>query len=197
MIRLDATTRKLQIILAGAVTTNQLPVTVCYSDKTATTYNGATQLAVTNGGTAVDICAAPAASTIRDIDCIDVQNADTVNAVVTIRLNDSGTLYTLFQATLATGDQMTFTHGQGWKVLDSTGAAKGGGGGSGTVTTVSVATANGFAGTVANATTTPAITVKTSITGLLKGNGTAISAASKYGPPGNVCNSRRSCPDPS
>jgi hypothetical protein len=37
--------------------------------------------------------------------------------------------------------------------------------------------ANGFAGTVATATTTPAITLTTSITGLLKGNGTAISAA--------------------
>lgn len=49
--------------------------------------------------------------------------------------------------------------------------------GSGTVTTVSVASANGFAGTVATATTTPAITLSTSITGVLKGNGTAISAA--------------------
>jgi hypothetical protein len=45
---------------------------------------------------------------------------------------------------------------------------------SGTVTTVSVASANGFAGTVANATTTPAITLTTSQTGLLSGNGTAI-----------------------
>ena len=53
----------------------------------------------------------------------------------------------------------------------------GGGGGSGTVTTVSVVSANGLAGTVANATTTPAITLSTSITGVLKGNGTAISAA--------------------
>lgn len=52
-----------------------------------------------------------------------------------------------------------------------------GGGGSGTVTSVSVATANGFAGTVATATTTPAVTVKTTVTGLLKGNGTAVSAA--------------------
>lgn len=50
--------------------------------------------------------------------------------------------------------------------------------GAGSVTTVSVASANGFAGSVANATSTPAITVSTSITGLLKGNGTAISAAS-------------------
>jgi hypothetical protein len=52
-----------------------------------------------------------------------------------------------------------------------------GGGGSGTVTSASVVSANGFAGTVATATTTPAITITTSITGLLKGNGTAISAA--------------------
>jgi hypothetical protein len=49
--------------------------------------------------------------------------------------------------------------------------------GTGTVTSVSVVSANGFAGTVATATTTPAITLTTSITGLLKGNGTAISAA--------------------
>lgn len=51
------------------------------------------------------------------------------------------------------------------------------GGGSGTVTSVSVASANGFAGSVANATSTPAITISTTITGLLKGNGTAVSAA--------------------
>jgi hypothetical protein len=47
----------------------------------------------------------------------------------------------------------------------------------GTVTSASVVSANGFAGTVATATTTPAITLTTSITGVLKGNGTAISAA--------------------
>lgn len=50
--------------------------------------------------------------------------------------------------------------------------------GTGTVTSVSVVSANGFTGTVATATTTPAITLTTSITGVLKGNGTAISAAS-------------------
>jgi len=54
----------------------------------------------------------------------------------------------------------------------------GGGGGSGTVTSVSVTSANGFAGTVTNPTTTPSISLSTTVTGLLKGNGTAISAAS-------------------
>ena len=49
--------------------------------------------------------------------------------------------------------------------------------GSGTVTSASVISANGFAGTVATDTTTPAITLTTSITGVIKGNGTALSAA--------------------
>ena len=47
----------------------------------------------------------------------------------------------------------------------------------GSVTSVSVASANGFAGTVANPTTTPAITLTTIITGIIKGNGTALLAA--------------------
>ena len=47
----------------------------------------------------------------------------------------------------------------------------------GTVTTVSVVSANGFTGTVANPTSAPAITLTTNISGVLKGNGTAISAA--------------------
>lgn len=51
------------------------------------------------------------------------------------------------------------------------------GGGTGTVTSVSITTANGLAGTVSNPNTTPAISLSTTITGLLKGNGTAISAA--------------------
>lgn len=49
--------------------------------------------------------------------------------------------------------------------------------GSGTVTSLSVASANGFAGTVANATTTPAITLTIPATGVLKSNGTAVGAA--------------------
>ena len=50
-------------------------------------------------------------------------------------------------------------------------------GGTGTVTSVSVVSANGFAGTVATASTVPAITLTTTITGIIKGNGTAISSA--------------------
>lgn len=54
--------------------------------------------------------------------------------------------------------------------------------GTGTVTSVSVVSANGFAGSVATATTTPAITLSTSVSGLLYGNGTAIAATTVSAP---------------
>ena len=49
--------------------------------------------------------------------------------------------------------------------------------GSGTVTSASVVSANGLAGTVATATTTPAFTFTTTVNGIAKGNGTGFSAA--------------------
>lgn len=64
-----------------------------------------------------------------------------------------------------------FTYGTNnikWSMFSSAGSG---------VSSVSVTSANGFAGTVANPSTTPAITVSTTVTGLLKGNGTSVSAA--------------------
>lgn len=51
------------------------------------------------------------------------------------------------------------------------------GAGSGSVTNVSVVSANGFAGTVANPSSTPAITLTTSVSGMLKGLASALTAA--------------------
>jgi hypothetical protein len=53
----------------------------------------------------------------------------------------------------------------------------GSGGGSGTVTSVAVESANGLNGTVADDTTTPQITLETTVTGVLKGASGAIEAA--------------------
>ena len=69
------------------------------------------------------------------------------------------------------------------------GGGGGGGGGSGTVTSVSGETANGFVVSVNEETTTPEITVATSISGVLKGSGGALVAAvagtDYLGPTGN------------
>jgi hypothetical protein len=78
-----------------------------------------------------------------------------------------------FGRTLTAGSGITITDGDG-TLGNPTISATGSGG---TVTTLSVVSANGLAGTVANPTTTPAITLSTTITGLLSGNGTAISGS--------------------
>ena len=81
----------------------------------------------------------------------------------------------LGRTTTSTGAAEEITVGSGLLLSAGSLTATGGGG---SVTTASVVSANGFAGTVANASTTPAITLTTNVTGLLKGNGTAVSAAS-------------------
>jgi hypothetical protein len=55
--------------------------------------------------------------------------------------------------------------------------------GGGSVTSVSVVSANGFAGTVVNPSSTPAITLTTGITGALKGVGGALAAATQADTP--------------
>ena len=78
-----------------------------------------------------------------------------------------------------TGTAYAFTSaGTAGQVLQSNGAGAPtwANAATGTVTAVSVSTANGFAGTSSGG-ATPALTLTTSVTGLLKGNGTAMSAA--------------------
>lgn len=98
---------------------------------------------------------------------------------MTVIINGSNTP-TAGAVAVGDGTTLNFTAaGTAGQVLTSNGAAvpTWTDNGSGTVTSASVVSANGFAGTVATATSTPAITLTTSITGLLKGNGTAMSAA--------------------
>jgi len=74
------------------------------------------------------------------------------------------------------------TIGSGVSFAGGTLSASGSGG---TVTAVSVASSNGFAGTSSGG-TNPSLTLTTTVTGVLKGNGTAISAAAAgtdYAPP--------------
>ena len=97
------------------------------------------------------------AGTTAHITCIDA----TVNTAAAL---DSG----LTDFVAASGSQSGYLTSTDWTTFNGKGA--------GTVTSASVVSANGFAGTVATSTSTPAITLTTSITGMLKGNGTAISA---------------------
>jgi len=175
MIVLDSTLKTLEIVLSGAVTTNQLPFVAVYVDVTTTAYTPIENDGASNNTTAVTMVAAPAASTQRQIKFLSVQNEDTVNATVILQYNDNGTTRRISKFTLNPDDTLLYTDGEGMRVLDSTGSLKQSLSGS-PVSSISIASANGFAGSSSGG-TTPILTLTTSISGLLKGNGTAISAA--------------------
>ena len=78
-----------------------------------------------------------------------------LNSLIPNQINNNGKFLTTNGSTLS------------WSIVN----------GSGTVTSVNVVSANGFAGTVTNGSSAAAITITTSVNGVLKGNGTSISAA--------------------
>lgn len=136
--------------------------------------------AITIGNTAVYL-----GNTTTSIGNLSLANVTITSVSTPITAAQGGTGLTSITANNvmignATGSVLLVAPGTTGNVLTSTGTAwqSTAPSAGGSVTSVSVVSANGFAGTVATATSTPAITLTTSITGVLKGNGTAISAAS-------------------
>lgn len=124
MIRLSATSQKLQAVLTAAVAANQPVATVNYSDQTTTAYSGGTQRAALNSTTAVDICDAPGASTVRDIDFLSIYNKDTAAVEITVMVDVSATDYEQVKVTLSAGDTLQYVHGMGWRVTNTAGEVK-------------------------------------------------------------------------
>jgi len=118
---LDATTKSIEIVLAGVVAANQLPFTAHYADKTAIAFTPGENDGVTNDAVAVTMVAAPAASTERLISALSMYNADTATATVTVQLNNNGTLRAVVEVALATGYSLHYDE-DGWRVLNSSGA---------------------------------------------------------------------------
>lgn len=124
MIVLTQTTDVIQVVLGGAVTTNQLNCLANYRDITTSAYTPGRTVTNTNGTTAVNLVPSPGASTQRVVDFLSVFNRDTANAEVTVRFSDNGTFYTLFQAVLAPNEKLEYAEGDGFKVLNTAGSIK-------------------------------------------------------------------------
>jgi len=117
MIVLSQTTDKIQVILGGAVSTNQGQCIASWRDINASGgYTAGRSLANTNNTTDVDLVASPAASTQRLIDYISVYNNDSASITVTVKYDASGTDYILWKGTLTTGQRLEYENGKGWTV---------------------------------------------------------------------------------
>lgn len=145
-------------------------ITTTATGGTTTTLTVASSKAQQFTGSATQTLVMPNATTLTNGFQYYVMNRST--GAITVNANGGGLLQTMAASTFATFTLVN--NGTAAGVWDAAYTALGGGG---SVTTVSVVTANGFQGSVANAGTTPAITLQTSVTGMLKGSGNALVAA--------------------
>ena len=125
MIVLDnAGTRALSLIN----TQNGANVEVNFSDYTTTTgvyARGVPTLTTISSGTTTSICATPAASTIRDIDYVNIYNTYAGSQNFTVQITSgSGGPFILVFATLAQNESLNYTHGSGWCAMDANGNRK-------------------------------------------------------------------------
>lgn len=145
MNKLDTTTRKLQILLAGTVSTTACDWTVSYRDENRNAPQNlgavpsATMAGTVSSVTAVDLLSAPSVNTIvRVPERISFKNRDVSTHAVTFRLNDNATTYQYWSPTLLTGESAFYDENQGWYATDASGARKTALGATGQFTTLTV-----------------------------------------------------------
>lgn len=114
MIVLASTTDIIQAVVSSSVTTNQLRCFACWRDITSSTYVAGRTVTNTNNTTAVSVVTAPAASTQRVVDLVNIYNADTTSKEITVRFYDNGTTYDLWKGILEVGEICQYTNDQGW-----------------------------------------------------------------------------------
>lgn len=114
-MKLTTTNDKIQIVLGGAITTNQLQCLTTWKVYTTTTTTDGKRATDTNSTTDVDLAGAPASGETYDIQNINVYNKDTVSATVTIKLDVSGTETILYKGVVGVNDVISWTAEGGWK----------------------------------------------------------------------------------
>ncbi len=121
---LDTTTRKLQAFLSGAAATTNPTVTVSFYDVPRQSkadnseYLRSPQFTVLDGAAETDICAAPTVQgTVRNVEYINIYNADSATVTVTVAVDDSGTNRIQAKIVLLTGQAAQWTAKSSWNLV--------------------------------------------------------------------------------
>jgi hypothetical protein len=114
-MKLTTTNDKLQVVLGGAVTTNQLQCLCSYRIFTSSAVSDGKVAINTNNTTDVDIAGAPSSGEVYDIVNINIYNKDTVSATVTVKLDVSGTETIVYKGIVGIGDVISWSAEGGWR----------------------------------------------------------------------------------
>lgn len=121
MLILASTTDKIEIVLGGAVSANQLHFNASFRDigftGSAETFLPGRWFGVTNNTTDASVIPSPGADTYRVIDYMSVYNADTAAATVTIKYDANGVERILWKVVVASTQVLQYTDGAGFQLL--------------------------------------------------------------------------------
>jgi hypothetical protein len=115
---------KIQVVLAGAVTANQLQCVASFENLSSDNSTPGNSAVNTNSTTAIDLIGKPANDVFRLINFLSIFNADTASATITIKLNANGVEFILLKVILATGDEIQYTAGGGFFVVNANGGIR-------------------------------------------------------------------------
>lgn len=123
---LDVTTDSLEVVLGAAATTRAMQFYTSYSivDVTLNTIISTKNFGSTNGTTAVTLMPAPSSGKINQLKFCSIYNCDSVEQTVTIRINSSSNLRTVFNTKLLVGEQIQFCIVDGWILFNMDGIQK-------------------------------------------------------------------------
>jgi hypothetical protein len=123
---LDTTTDSIEVRLAAAHTTRALQFFASYHiiDSTNVTFTPTKNFGSTNGTTAVTMVPAPTSGRINQLRSCSVYNCDSVDHTVTIQVNSSSNLRTVYSVIIKVGEQIQFTLYEGWKIFNVDGILK-------------------------------------------------------------------------
>jgi hypothetical protein len=124
MIILSQTTDKIQVVLGGTVTANQMQCLSFWRDTTATEYVPGRTLVNTNNITAVDLVGSPISGHQITVDFLSVYNNDTSNQTLTVKFNANSVEYILWKGVLGAAEKLEYSDKMGFVVIANNGGMK-------------------------------------------------------------------------
>lgn len=117
---------RIELVLAGAITTTNPHFTASYVDidNTNGTAVPGCALGQTNGVTSVVVYTNTTGTVVRVLKFLSVFNTDTVAVTVTVQYNVSGTITKVMAITLQPGEQLRYDDKRGFKILTAQMASK-------------------------------------------------------------------------